>query len=105
MSHDKKHIIRQWVFEEVNKSIIVKKQYPNIQWDEFEYEYPFKEGGLKGWDKLGIMASTIYNDKLFYEYYVLLRDYYIYKNEIYIQLKDQIDKSILNYKTNYGKIK
>jgi hypothetical protein len=93
-----KHTIRKWIYEEVDRPIIVKLQYPVIQWDEFEYIYPFKEGGLPGWDKLGIMASTIYDNKLFYEYFVLLRDYYNYKNEIYIQLKNKINKSILNYK-------
>lgn len=63
--------IPQWIFEEVNKGIVVKKQYPEFQVNEFEHEYPFKEGGRSGVDKIGIMVSTVHKDKLFYEYYLL----------------------------------
>ena len=89
-----KFVIRQWIFDEVNRPISVEKHYPLIQWDEFEYTYPFKEGGLSGWDKLGIMASTIYDNTLYYEYYVLDREYYEHKDTAYKQLKEILIKRI-----------
>lgn len=98
MIYNRNHIIRQWIFEEIDAKILVEREYPDIQWNEFEYKYPFKEGGLPGSDKIGIMASTIYNDKLFYEYMVLEREFFESKNEMILKMKNKIDESILKYK-------
>lgn len=89
--------IRKWIYEEVNRPIIVKAKYPDIQIDDFEYYILFKEGGILNTpDRIGIMISTIYNNELFYEYGVIDATYFgekqIIINEIKNKLKENIKK-------------
>lgn len=97
MIYNRNHIIRKWIFEEIDAKILVEREYPDIQWNEFEYKYPFKEGGLPDYDKIGIMGSTIYNDKLFYEYVVLESEFFDHKDDVILKMKNKIDESILKY--------
>jgi hypothetical protein len=89
-----KKYIRQWIYEEVNKEIIVEKEYPEIQLNEFEYTIPFKEGNSSEIDRIGIMVSTIFKDELIYQYYVLEKEYFHYKLEIIKEMEEKIRDDI-----------
>jgi len=89
--------IRKWIYEEVDRPIIVKVQYPDIQIDEFEYHIPFKEGGIFGkFDRLGILTSTIFNNKLYYEYCVLNVDCVSEKQRFIDKMKNKIKENKKN---------
>lgn len=95
-------VIRQWKYEEQSRAVVVRKQYPKLQVDEFEYAIPFMEGGEPPPHKIGVMVSTVFNDKLFYEYGVYDLHYGRHKPtliEKFTQiLKDKITFSVTNYK-------
>jgi len=88
--------IRKWIYEEVNRSVTVKAQYPEMQIDEFEYHIPFKEGGILGeFDRLGILTSTIFNNKLYYEYCVLNVDCVSEKQRYIDKMKNKIKENLI----------
>jgi hypothetical protein len=90
-------IIRQWIYKEVNKKVIVNAQYPDFQVDLFDYVIPFKEGLTENdVDYVGILVSTEHKDTLFYEYYSkeINKELFLSNNEIILKLKNNIEESI-----------
>lgn len=45
--------------------------YPNIETDVYEWNIPLKEGGASGPDETTVQASTIYEEILFREQYII----------------------------------
>jgi len=68
-----KHIISKDKHVEMDRDIVVTHKYPEIQFDMFEYQNPYISTGPDP-ERIGIMGSTIFNDKLIYQYCVLDTD-------------------------------
>lgn len=82
-------------FLEMDKDVEVDALFPNMQVDVFKYKSSHRIYDGDWYDRIGYLVSTVFNDELYYQYYVGDKFSYDYGDKIIEDLKDNVHYTVL----------